>query len=68
MLLASAPSMGVPKGPMRVPLELGAKLMCRWRGEEYKSCEIIERKQKSLPDGTTDPSGEWEYCADSTAS
>mmetsp|Transcript_5893 Transcript_5893/g.18889 ORF Transcript_5893/g.18889 Transcript_5893/m.18889 type:complete len:408 (-) Transcript_5893:304-1527(-) len=53
--------MGVPKGPMRVPLELGAKLMCRWRGEEYKSCEIIERKQKSLPDGTTDPSGEWEY-------
>ena len=52
---------------MRVPLELGAKLMCRWRGEEYKSCEIIERKQKSLPDGTTDPSGEWEYCADSTA-
>lgn len=43
------------------PLELGAKLLCRWRGVEFKSCEVIERKVKSLPDGTPHPSGEWEY-------
>jgi hypothetical protein len=44
------------------PLELGAKLLCRWRGSEQKPCEVIERKLKTLPDGTPDPSGEWEYC------
>jgi hypothetical protein len=44
------------------PLELGAKLLCRWRGTEQKPCEVIERKLKTLPDGTQHPSGEWEYC------
>jgi len=44
------------------PLELGAKLNCRWRGTEQKPCEVIERKLKSLPDGTPDPIGVWEYC------
>eukprot|EP00967_Tisochrysis_lutea_P014126 scaffold15861_cov35-Tisochrysis_lutea.AAC.1 len=44
------------------PLELGAKLLCRWRGNDLKPCEIIERKLKTLPDGTPDPAAEWEYC------
>jgi len=36
------------------PLELGAKLMCKWRGETLKSCEVIERKQN-------EDTGEWQY-------
>ena len=38
------------------PLELGAKLLCRWRGDEVKPCEVLERQQN-------EDSGEWEYCA-----
>jgi len=41
------------------PLELGAKLMCRWRNTEYKPCEVIERKQRFSEElGTL---GDWEY-------
>ena len=36
------------------PLELGAKLLCKWRNEEVKPCEVIERKQ-------SEDTGEWQY-------
>ena len=36
------------------PLELGAKLLCKWRGDDVKMCEVIERKQN-------EDTGEWQY-------
>lgn len=36
------------------PLELGAKLLCRWRDSGVKACEVIERKQH-------EDTGEWQY-------
>ena len=36
------------------PLELGAKLLCKWRGDDVKPCEVIERKQN-------EDTGEWQY-------
>ena len=36
------------------PLELGAKLLCRWRDQGVKTCEVIERKQD-------EDTGEWQY-------
>ena len=36
------------------PLELGAKLLCRWRDQGVKACEVIERKQN-------EDTMEWEY-------
>jgi hypothetical protein len=38
------------------PLELGAQLMCRWRDNEVKPCEVLERQQN-------EDTGDWEYCA-----
>jgi len=35
------------------PLELGAKLLCRWR-DTYRTCEVIERK-------IDEDTGEWQY-------
>jgi len=37
------------------PLELGAKLLCRWRGADLKTCEVLDRRQNEA--------GEWLYCA-----
>ena len=37
------------------PLELGAKLLCRWRGADNKTCEVLDRRQNEV--------GEWLYCA-----
>ena len=36
------------------PLELGAKLLCKWRDQGVKACEVIERKQN-------EDTGEWQY-------
>ena len=36
------------------PLELGAKLLCKWRDQGTKSVEVIERKQN-------EDTGEWQY-------
>jgi histone acetyltransferase MYST1 len=36
------------------PLELGAKLLCKWRDQGVKACEVIERKQ-------LEDTGEWQY-------
>jgi histone acetyltransferase MYST1 len=36
------------------PLELGAKLLCKWRDVGVKACEVIERKQD-------EETGEWRY-------
>ena len=38
------------------PLELGAKLLCKWRDVEVKPCEVLERQQN-------EETNEWEYCA-----
>ena len=43
------------------PLELGAKLLCRWRNDEWKPCEVIERKERLNDDLTH--TGDWDYCA-----
>ena len=42
------------------PLECGAKLLCQWRDQEKKTCEILERQQTET--------GEWEYCARAASS
>ena len=42
-----------PQNPK--PLELGAKLLCKWRDQGIKACEVIERRQQ-------DDSGAWLYC------
>ena len=36
------------------PLEMGAKLLCKWRDQGVKSCEVIERRQN-------EDTGEWRY-------
>jgi len=36
------------------PLELGAKLLCKWRDAEVKPCEVLERQQN-------EETNEWEY-------
>jgi len=36
------------------PLELGAKLLCKWRDQGVKACEVIERKQ-------CEDDGSWQY-------
>ena len=41
------------------PLELGAQLLCKWRENEVKPCEVLERQQN-------EDTGEWEYCAPAT--
>ena len=48
MVRASA----TPQAPK--PLELGAKLLCKWRDQNVKACEVIERKQ-------SEDTGEWQY-------
>ncbi len=41
--------------PMQAkPLELGAKLLCKWRDQGVKACEVIDRKQD-------EDSGDWQY-------
>ena len=48
MVRASA----TPQAPK--PLEVGAKLRCRWRDQGVKACEVIERKQN-------EDTGDWQY-------
>ena len=49
------------------PLEVGAKLSCRWRGDEFKSCEVIERQFRTADEivggggSCSNETGEWEY-------
>ena len=49
------PVRGANATPMQAkPLELGAKLLCKWRDQGSKACEVIDRKQD-------EDSGEWRY-------
>ncbi|KAG8463613.1 hypothetical protein KFE25_003886 [Diacronema lutheri] len=45
--------MGVPSTSHK-PLEIGCKLLCRWRDEQYWMCEVIERRHNL-------ETSEWQY-------
>ncbi|KAJ1625421.1 acyl-CoA N-acyltransferase [Pavlovales sp. CCMP2436] len=46
--------MGAPSTTSHVPLEIGCKLLCRWRDDQYWMCEVIERRQNI-------ETNEWQY-------
>ena len=46
---------------VKLPLELNARVMAKWKDGEYHNCKILERRPNSNWQGSQEEPSAWEY-------